>query len=306
MALCATPRHYTAGASATGDNIRSTGPAHARRVAFSAREAENNKQKKKEKRGGVKQKKPMKRGKSEWRRKPKGGREKTHPHTLTLSHALDGASVPEGQPTWLRAPATEAEGEVDVLWLDRHAAAVDARAVGIGEKRHNVRLRRLLRRKNRAALEAQALLLRTRHLTHQALEGRLLQKKVRGALELADLAERHGARAPAALCVLHAGGRTRGLGGLLALLGSDGTLAPRRLFRPRHISFYSCCLLFLLFSFFRLLMFQRRLPCLCRKTHNTKNTETTEWVRREQVATRTRAHRRASAVRMCTVCERVN
>ncbi|RNC31599.1 hypothetical protein TcCL_Unassigned05868, partial [Trypanosoma cruzi] len=112
----------------------------------------------------------MKRGKSEWRRKPKGGREKTHPHTLTLSHALDGASVPEGQPTWLRALATEAEGEVDVLWLDRHAAAVDARAVGIGEKRHNVRLRRLLRRKNRAALEAQALLLRTRHLTHQALE----------------------------------------------------------------------------------------------------------------------------------------
>ncbi|KAH8618057.1 hypothetical protein ERJ75_000314900 [Trypanosoma vivax] len=30
-----------------------------------------------------------------------------------------------------------------------------------------------------------------RHLAHEALEGRLLQQQVRGALELADLAERH-------------------------------------------------------------------------------------------------------------------
>ncbi|RNF20417.1 uncharacterized protein Tco025E_03775, partial [Trypanosoma conorhini] len=89
------------------------------------------------------------------------------------------------------------------------------------------RLRRLLRREDRAALEAQALLLRPRHLPHQALEGRLLQEEVRGALELADLAQRHGSRAPAALCVFHARRRARGLGGLLALLGRDGPLAPR-------------------------------------------------------------------------------
>ncbi|KAH9586580.1 hypothetical protein LSM04_004602 [Trypanosoma melophagium] len=103
----------------------------------------------------------------------------------------------------LHTLAAQAEGQVDVLWLDRHAAAVDARAVGVGKQRHDVRLCGLLRREDRAALEAQTLLLCTRHLTHQTLERRLLQQQVSGALELADLTQRHGPRTPATLRVLH-------------------------------------------------------------------------------------------------------
>ncbi|KAH8618048.1 hypothetical protein ERJ75_000315000 [Trypanosoma vivax] len=56
------------------------------------------------------------------------------------------------------------------------------------------------------------------HLAHEALEGRLLQQQVRGALELADLAERHRPGPPAALRVLHARAGVRCLGRLLALL----------------------------------------------------------------------------------------
>ncbi|KAH9586579.1 hypothetical protein LSM04_004252 [Trypanosoma melophagium] len=154
-----------------------------------------------------------------------------HPHTPT--HARRAGRGPGGCP-----------------WLDRHAAAVDARAVGVGKQRHDVRLCGLLRREDRAALEAQTLLLCTRHLTHQTLERRLcssrsverwnwrisrsatvpgrqraarashqmphppsvhptprtrrwngasLQQQVSGALELADLTQRHGPRTPAEL-----------------------------------------------------------------------------------------------------------
>ncbi|KAH9586583.1 hypothetical protein LSM04_000147 [Trypanosoma melophagium] len=138
-----------------------------------------------------------------------------HPHTL---HTL----------------AAQAEGQVDVLWLDRHAAAVDARAVGVGKQRHDVRLCGLLRREDRAALEAQTLLLCTRHLTHQTLERRLLQQQVSGALELADLTQRHGPRTPAALRVLHTRCRVDSLGCLLALLGRDRFLRPCRLLRMCH------------------------------------------------------------------------
>ncbi|KAH9586588.1 hypothetical protein LSM04_003431 [Trypanosoma melophagium] len=139
-------------------------------------------------------------------------------HTLTPLHTL----------------AAQAEGQVDVLWLDRHAAAVDARAVGVGKQRHDVRLCGLLRREDRAALEAQTLLLCTRHLTHQTLERRLLQQQVSGALELADLTQRHGPRTPAALRVLHTRCRVDSLGCLLALLGRDRFLRPCRLLRMCH------------------------------------------------------------------------
>ncbi|KAH8618024.1 hypothetical protein ERJ75_000317200 [Trypanosoma vivax] len=114
--------------------------------------------------------------------------------------------------------AAQAEREVDVLGLDRHATAVDARAVRVREQRHNVRLGCLLCSQDRAALEAQTLLLCSGHLAHEALEGRLLQQQVRGALELADLAERHRPGPPAALRVLHARAGVRCLGRLLALL----------------------------------------------------------------------------------------
>ncbi|KAH9586584.1 hypothetical protein LSM04_000491 [Trypanosoma melophagium] len=151
-------------------------------------------------------------------------------HTLTPLHTL----------------AAQAEGQVDVLWLDRHAAAVDARAVGVGKQRHDVRLCGLLRREDRAALEAQTLLLCTRHLTHQTLERRLLQQQVSGALELADLTQRHGPRTPAALRVLHTRCRVDSLGCLLALLGRDRFLRPCRLLRMCHrgghgIQHHRCC-----------------------------------------------------------------
>lgn len=94
------------------------------------------------------------------------------------------------------ALAAQAQCQLHVLRLDRHATRVDRAQVRVREQRDHVRLRRLLDRLHRRALEAQTLLLLLRKLAHQTLERRLLDQQLRRALELADLAQRDSARAP--------------------------------------------------------------------------------------------------------------
>ena len=97
----------------------------------------------------------------------------------------------------LAALATETERELHVLGLDGHAAGVDRAQVGVRQQRDDVRLGGLLDRLHGAALEAKSVLLCSRELAHQALEGRLLDQQLRAALELADLTQGDGAWAPA-------------------------------------------------------------------------------------------------------------
>ena len=137
-------------------------------------------------------------------------------------------------PKHLAALATEPQRKLHILGLDGHAARVDCAQVGVRKQRDDVRLSRLLDRLHSRALEAQALLLLRRQLAHQALERRLLHKQLRAALELADLAQRHRAWAPA-VRALHARRPSGRLWRLLALLGRGCLLGAGGLLRAGHL-----------------------------------------------------------------------
>uniref|UniRef100_A0A8R7QPZ3 Uncharacterized protein n=1 Tax=Triticum urartu TaxID=4572 RepID=A0A8R7QPZ3_TRIUA len=119
--------------------------------------------------------------------------------------------------------APDAPCELDVLGHDGDALGVDGAEVGVLEEPDEVRLGGLLQRGDGGALEAEVGLEVLRDLPDEALEGQLADEQLRALLVLADLPERHGARAEAVRLLHAAGGRRR----LARRLG--GQLLPRRL-----------------------------------------------------------------------------
>ncbi len=114
----------------------------------------------------------------------------------------------------LRALATDAAGQLDVLGHDGHALGVDGRQVGVLEQADQVCLGSLLQRQHGAGLEAQVGLEVLGNLTDQALEGQLADEQLRGLLVLADLAQ--GDRAGAVPeCMEGQQGAARGSAGLI-------------------------------------------------------------------------------------------
>ena len=111
------------------------------------------------------------------------GRKKSFVHTrvvfrntellLSQCRSRDGCAEATSVRARLRALAADAARELDVLGLDRHALRVDRAEVRVLEEADEVRLRRLLQREHRGALEAQVRLELLRDLAHEALEGEL-------------------------------------------------------------------------------------------------------------------------------------
>ena len=114
----------------------------------------------------------------------------------------------------LRALATDAAGQLDVLGHDGDALGVDGAQVGVLEEGDQVRLGGLLQRKDGLGAEAQVVLEVLGDFAHQALEGQLADQQVRRLLVLADLAQGDRARAVAVGLLDAASGRGRLAGGL--------------------------------------------------------------------------------------------
>ena len=93
----------------------------------------------------------------------------------------------------LRALATDAAGELDVLGHDGDALGVDGAQVGVLEEADQVGLRRLLQGQDGARLEAQVRLEVLRDLADEALERQLADQQLGRLLVLADLAQGDGA-----------------------------------------------------------------------------------------------------------------
>lgn len=89
----------------------------------------------------------------------------------------------------LRPFPTDATRELHVLWHDGHALRVDGTQVGILKKTDNIRLRRLLKSRERGRLEPQIRLEAHGNLFHQPLEGTSSDKQLRRLLVPADLPE---------------------------------------------------------------------------------------------------------------------
>merc|ERR1719436_2020003 len=113
--------------------------------------------------------------------------------------------------------ALDAAHELDVLLHEGLAAAVQLEHHGALQRADGVGLGGLLHGREGGALEAARLLERAKVGAHKALERGLLQEKTTALLDLADLAESHGARLELALAALAR--LARGLGGLLRRLG---------------------------------------------------------------------------------------
>jgi len=118
----------------------------------------------------------------------------------------------------LRAFATDAAGELDVLGHDGDALGVDGAQVGVFEERDEVGLGSFLEGEDGGTLEAEVVLEVLGDLTDETLEGELAEQQVGGLLVAADLAESDSA-GPVAVGLLDAaggGGRFAGsLGGEL-------------------------------------------------------------------------------------------
>jgi len=114
-------------------------------------------------------------------------------------------------------PADSAS-ELDVLGHDRNALGVNRAQVGILEKTHQIRLRRLLKSSNCSRLEPQVGFEILRDLPHQPLEGKLADQKLRRLLVPSDFSERNGT-GPVTMRLLDAtgggGALPGGLGGQL-------------------------------------------------------------------------------------------
>merc|ERR1719274_471617 len=87
----------------------------------------------------------------------------------------------------LGALATDATRQLDVLWHDRDALAVDRAEVGVLEEADEVRLRRLLEGEHSLRLEAEVGLELGGDLTDEALERELADEHLRRLLVATDL-----------------------------------------------------------------------------------------------------------------------
>ena len=115
----------------------------------------------------------------------------------------------------LRALATDAAGQLDVLGHDGHAFGVDGTQVGVLEQANKVGLGRLLQGKNGRALESQVSLEVLRNLADETLEGQLADEQVSALLVAADLAKRNSTGTVAVGLLDTSGGG----GGLACCLG---------------------------------------------------------------------------------------
>jgi len=89
----------------------------------------------------------------------------------------------------LRALATEAAGELNVLGLDGNALCVNGAEVGVLEQRHEVSLDGLLKGADGGRLEAEVALEVLGNLTDETLEGELANEELGGLLVATNLAE---------------------------------------------------------------------------------------------------------------------
>jgi histone H3 len=92
----------------------------------------------------------------------------------------------------LRALATEAAGQLDVLGLDGDTLGVDGAQVGVLEQGDEVGLDGLLESTDGGGLEAEVGLEVLGNLTDQTLEGELADEQLSGLLVATDLTESDG------------------------------------------------------------------------------------------------------------------
>ena len=109
-------------------------------------------------------------------------------------------------PRRLRALATDAAGELDVLGHDGHTLGVDGAEVGVLEEADEVSLGGLLEGEDGGGLEAEVGLEVLGDLADEALEGELADEELGGLLVLADLTKRDGTGAVAVGLLDAAGG----------------------------------------------------------------------------------------------------
>ena len=93
--------------------------------------------------------------------------------------------------------ATNATSELHVLGHDGDALGVDGAQVGVLEQTDEVRLARLLQRRDRRRLEAQIGLEVLRDLAHETLKRQLADQQLRRLLIATNLTQRHRAGAKA-------------------------------------------------------------------------------------------------------------
>jgi histone H3 len=133
----------------------------------------------------------------------------------------------------LRALATEAAGQLDVLGLDSDTLGVDGAQVGVLEQGDEVGLNGLLESTDGRGLEAEVGLEILGDLTDQTLEGELADEQLSGLLVATDLTESDGTyewivRNRYTICITRMGERRHtGLVtvGLLDTAGGGGGLA---------------------------------------------------------------------------------
>ena len=111
----------------------------------------------------------------------------------------------------LRALATDAAGQLDVLGHDGDALGVNGAEVGVLKDRREVSLRRLLQRRECMGLEPQLPADEFRHLTHKALEREPADEELRRLLVTTDLTKSDRPR-PVAMIVLLLNDHHSGLG----------------------------------------------------------------------------------------------
>jgi hypothetical protein len=110
------------------------------------------------------------------------------PEVLTKKHSHPYCQVSRH----LRALATEAAGQLDVLGLDSDTLGVDGAEVGVLEQGDEVGLNGLLESTDGGGLEAQVGLEVLGDLTDQTLEGELADEQLSGLLVATDLTESDG------------------------------------------------------------------------------------------------------------------
>jgi len=123
----------------------------------------------------------------------------------------------------LRALATDAAGQLDVLGHDGDALGVNGAQVGVLKETNQVGLACLLQRRDGLALKTQVGLEVLGNLADQALERQLANQQLGALLVAANLAQGNGARAVAMRLLHTAGGRCALAGGF------GGELLARRL-----------------------------------------------------------------------------
>ena len=114
----------------------------------------------------------------------------------------------------LRALATDAAGELDVLRHDGHSLGVDGSQVGVLEKADKVSLSGLLKGKDGRSLEAEIGLEVLGNLTDKALEWQLADEKLSGLLVTSDLTESDSSRSVSVGLLDTSGGRSGFAGSL--------------------------------------------------------------------------------------------